>query len=177
MFVHNMYRNVNNMTISLMTAEGGAKWFERFMNTWHEKNPEFLKDGAVCGGDPYSDACFRLNIMCKLVFGRLVVMNSKLIFNSVDAKDWNKDPERIKQFEIASRLNDYISCMDLRNLCLFPENDADGNPVYIPENCYFMMGDNRYNSLDMRHSYDQKNIPLSSLDPYSVTYYSSLAPQ
>ena len=177
MFVYNMFSNVNNLTISLMTAEGGEKWFERFMNTWHEKNPEFLKDGAVCGGDPYSDACFRLNIMCKLVFGRLVVMNSKLIFNSVDAKDWNKDPERIKQFEIASRLNDYISCMDLRNLCLFPENDADGNPVYIPENCYFMMGDNRYNSLDMRHSYDQKNIPLSSLDPYSVTYYSSLAPQ
>ncbi|WP_296664063.1 S26 family signal peptidase, partial [Treponema sp. UBA753] len=65
--------------------------------------------------------------------------------------------------------------MDLRNLPVFPANDANGNAQYIPENCYFMMGDNRYNSLDMRHSYEQTLVSVSKMDSMSVTYYTSLS--
>ena len=60
---------------------------------------------------------------------------------------------------------------------VFPANKADGSASYIPANCYFMMGDNRFNSLDMRHSYDEKLVPLTKMDRYSVTYYSNIAPQ
>ena len=60
---------------------------------------------------------------------------------------------------------------------VFPANDAEGNPQYIPDNCYLMMGDNRFNSLDMRHSYDEWLAPLSAFDAYSVTYYTNMQPQ
>ena len=40
-----------------------------------------------------------------------------------------------------------------------------------------MMGDNRFNSLDMRHSYDMRIAPLTAYDTYSVRYYSNMAPQ
>ena len=60
---------------------------------------------------------------------------------------------------------------------VFPANDSEGNPQYIPANCYFMMGDNRFNSLDLRHSYEQKETALTKHDPLSVTYYSMMAPQ
>ena len=40
-----------------------------------------------------------------------------------------------------------------------------------------MMGDNRFNSLDMRHSYKVKNVPLTSLDKYSFEYPSNMEPR
>ena len=60
---------------------------------------------------------------------------------------------------------------------VFPANDANGNAQYIPKNCYFMMGDNRFNSLDLRHSYDQKMKPLTDDDKLSIEYYSMMEPQ
>ena len=60
---------------------------------------------------------------------------------------------------------------------VFPANDEEGNPVYISNDEYFMMGDNRFNSLDMRHSYEQKTVPLDKNDPYSVLYDSNMEPQ
>ena len=63
--------------------------------------------------------------------------------------------------------------LDSRNMPVFPANDSNGNPQYIPDNCYFMMGDNRFNSLDLRHSTARKEKALASSDPLSVSYYSS----
>jgi signal peptidase I len=60
---------------------------------------------------------------------------------------------------------------------VFPKNDENGNAVYIPKKNYFLMGDNRFNSLDMRHSYEQTIAPVSALDELSVTYYTNMAQQ
>ena len=60
---------------------------------------------------------------------------------------------------------------------VFAANHAEGNPQYLPEKCFFMMGDNRFNSLDLRHSMEQTKKPLSTYDKMSVEYYSMMAPQ
>ena len=39
------------------------------------------------------------------------------------------------------------------------------------------MGDNRFNSLDLRHSNDYSEKALAKSDPLSITYYSLMAPQ
>ena len=174
LMVFNLFSNVNSETITLLTADGGVQWFDTFINSWHRGMESQL------GGnfdDPYKECCFKLNAMTKVLFGRLVARTARLIYDGVSASEWNNDPERIKAFDIAQKLSDYILEMDLRNLPLFPANTKDGQAQYIPENCYFMMGDNRYNSLDMRHSYEQKLIPLSHEDNMSVMYYSNIEPQ
>ena len=60
---------------------------------------------------------------------------------------------------------------------VFPPNDNSGNPQYIPEDCYFMMGDNRFNSLDMRHSDKDSLKKITPFDDYSLTYYSNIEPR
>jgi signal peptidase I len=83
----------------------------------------------------------------------------------------------IKEYlSTAEDLTLYTMVLDQRNMPVFPANE-NGNPNYIPEDCYFLMGDNRFNSLDMRHAYEQKLLPLTNYDDYSVTYYSNIAPQ
>ena len=131
----------------------------------------------LIGGDLYTDSCFRLNILIKLAFGRLLVRNAQLLHGDSSAGDWSSDSVRAQSLSAADELYLYIQLMDLRNMGVFPPNDAEGNAQYIPENHYFMMGDNRYNSLDMRHSYERSLIPLTSFDDFSVQYNSNLSPQ
>ena len=59
---------------------------------------------------------------------------------------------------------------------VFPANNEAGEAQYIPKDCYFMMGDNRFNSLDFRHSADEFEAALTSDDPISVTYTSQMDP-
>jgi signal peptidase I len=77
---------------------------------------------------------------------------------------------------MGNKLYFYSVLNNFRNMPIFPANE-NGKPQYIPENNYFMMGDNRFNSLDMRHSYEEKLIPISNVDSASFFYYSSVDPQ
>lgn len=185
LFEYNLFSKVNDNSIKLLTVDGGSEWFTDFMTGWYKNLGNLasysengsLTGGNLVGGDLYSDSNFRLNVMVKLLFGRLVVRNAELISNNVSVSEWNADSKRVELLTNAQILNDYILRLDQRNMPIFPANDASGNATYIPENSYFMMGDNRYNSLDMRHSYDQTCVPLTSYDDLSVTYYTNMAPQ
>ncbi len=68
-----------------------------------------------------------------------------------------------------------VSFFDMRN---FPEYPA-GEGNYIPADKYFLMGDNRYNSLDFRFDALStfKSRALDATDPTSTVYQSMLAPR
>lgn len=184
--VRNLLNQSGNLTVSFLTEEGGAQWFDDFLNSWHRKMTNlssYTENGAVTGshlvgGNLYSDSLFRLNLMYKIYFGRIIVRNAELLSDGVSPSDWTSDAEWIAYDAAAENLTSYISeCMDARNMGLFPANDSNGNPSYIPDDCYFMMGDNRFNSLDMRHKYDFSSKKLVEDDPYSVRYLTNLEPQ
>ncbi|MDY2844342.1 MAG: signal peptidase I [Treponema sp.] len=158
------------VTAKLLSSKDGAVWFRNFMTSWAKNDIDFA-------GDLYSEANFRLNLMIKLVFGRLAVENLKEFDASASLASLRSAGEKIALLEKAQILHSYVYLLDRRNMPIFPANDSDGNPVYIPENSYFMMGDNRFNSLDMRHSYDYWLAPISKYDDYSATYYSDMQPQ
>ena len=141
------------------------------MTAWTE-NADFNFNG-----DLYSEANFKLNLMIKKVAGKLFLRDAQLIAAGKNIEQVKSDSQIQELLKTATMLNSYAFLMDRRNMPVFPANDKDGNPQYIPQNCYFMMGDNRFNSLDMRHSYDNWLAPLTNLDPVSVTYYSDMSPQ
>ncbi len=168
MNVYSVFVNSDYLTAMLLSAENGSDWFNSFMTDWTNQNPDFA-------GDLHSEANYRLNLMIKLTAGKIILRNSELLISGTS--DFNSDKTHQSLMEEAQRLFFYCAILDQRNMPVFPPNAEDGTPRFIPDNCYFMMGDNRFNSLDMRHSYERWNARLSSADNYSVTYTSDMAPQ
>jgi len=165
-----LFRNREQLTRNLMCQEGGAKWFEDFVTSWIP-----AKDNVR---DYYAESNFKLNVMTKITFAQIVVKIAEFYSTGVSSSKWNSDLELASYYEEAELLHWYIQMLlDERNMPVFPANDSAGNPRYIPDNCYFMMGDNRFNSLDLRHSSEQEEAPLTLEDSLSVTYYSMIAPQ
>lgn len=170
LWVYNLFTNIDNLTQRLMTQEGGAVWFSAFMTDWTKTCPA---DSTPVADDPYEDSMYRLNLLMKLTVGRLVVHNVENYLKTGSFS--SNDEERRSLMTDAQNLYKYSLFNDSRNMPVFPAN-KDGKPSYIEKNEYFMMGDNRFNSLDMRHSYDQTLVSVCEADAYSLKYYTRLAP-
>ncbi len=172
MTVYFLIANGSSLAYNLLYSKNGSEYFTDFMTKWSENMPDF-------NGDLYSEANYRLNLMIKKVVGRLFVRYAEIFSKggTNPSSDFTNDEKISECFSAAQRLYFYTAILDQRNMPVFPSNAADGSARYIPENCYFMMGDNRFNSLDMRHSYDRWNAPLTKYDDYSITYLSDIDPQ
>lgn len=175
----------------ILKASNSA-WFESFMCGWTDSSVarnilssvsrRAAEDGEYSyldffDGDYYSEANFKLNLMTKIALGELYVYTAGQMQKGFSASEIVNSPDFKKYSMKVSECCWYISLLDQRNMPLFPANSIDGQPSYIPENCYFMMGDNRFNSLDMRHSYESVLRNITELDSYSVQYSSDIAPQ
>ena len=174
--VYELFSKVSPLSLQLLQAQNGVDWFTAFMTDWLSAASDG-NGGMDAGADLYEQANFRLNLLIKRAFGNLVVRTATLLCARAQAATWNSDSQLRDYLQQANRLHLYTLLLDSRNMPAFPANAADGSPQYIPENCYFMMGDNRFNSLDMRHSYERWLQPLTPYDRYSATYYSNMQPQ
>ena len=98
-----------------------------------------------------------------------------LIGRNANADEYNNNADGKTLYRQAREFAVYVSTYDNRN---FPEFPA-GKSEYIPAGKFFLLGDNRYNSLDFR--FDEHMIShtraLSASDPQSVVYSSMLAPR
>lgn len=159
-----MFMNNEQTARTLLTVNGGSAWFTSFMTDW-TRNPE--------RENLFDRRSANLNILAKLVFGRLILRNAQLILNNTTSAEFRSDPQRASLLADADIYRFYISAHDQRNFGEFPE----GEGKFIPENAYFMMGDNRFNSMDMRHSYNRHMAAIDPGDKYSFLYRSNLEPR
>ena len=147
---------------NLLNSSDGSDFFTSFMTEWIET--------AQLKRDPFESYMFKLNSLIKLTYGRLIVEKVKSIVH-------NSSIEYLTDSYVSTLKNSlrryvmYMMLNDQRNMPVFPKDSL------IPENCFFMMGDNRFNSLDLRHSYSYHKESLDKNDKYSFWYNSNLEPQ
>ncbi len=180
MYMLSMFNNADSITLKLATRAGGAEWFTAFMTDWISEHETLAAagDNGFVGGNLYDESMYRLNLMVKQSLGQIIVRNMELNMDGVGNAARQSDALRSGYYETAEKLWWYVSSVhDQRNMPVFPVNAADGSARYIPENNYFLMGDNRFNSLDMRHSYERKLIPFTTFDAYSLNFYTNVEPQ
>lgn len=159
-----MFQSNDEITRMLLTTNGGLLWFQEFMTAWTD---------SPARENVYDIQSFHLNLLLKLDFGRLVVRNAELFAANSTAAQFSGDKERNQILSEADVYREYLFNHDQRNMGEFPA----GKDEYIPDNSYFMMGDNRFNSLDMRHSYQIRHASVDAFDQYSFVYRSNLSPQ
>ena len=166
-----LFERNESFTNEILASSDGDAWFNSFVTGWIPLRP------LEADMNLYDKANFRLNVMLKVAFARLVAMNAELKISGISEIDWNGDEARNVLLYRLYQLSMYATLLDQRNMPAFPANAEDGSAQYIPEDCYFMMGDNRFNSLDMRHAYTSWLQPLCKEDSDSICYYSNMAPQ
>ncbi|MDR1786321.1 MAG: S26 family signal peptidase [Spirochaetaceae bacterium] len=186
-FEYRLFTLNEEITRKLLTVAGGEEWFTEFMTGWigelppalfaSDLPPDVNTPELLAGGNLYDDANLRLNLLLKRAFGRMAVRNAALTAVGAPSSQWGRDEAKRALMEEAEALNGYAFLLDRRNMPLFPPNTPDGSPAFIPRDEFFMMGDNRFNSLDMRHSYEDTLRPLTALDPMPLLYYSNIDPQ
>ena len=176
--IYNMFQNNEAFAEKILNSPLGFMWFSGFMTDWLENTSQDVLNGnELFGGDMYTDSLFRINLMTKQLFAKLLLENTNLLVEKTPKTLWSFNEVRQDCLNQAQLLYIYITYNDSRNMMVFPANDENGNYQYIPHNSYFLMGDNRFNSLDMRHSYDRHLEKLMKDDEFSVTYMSNLEPQ
>ena len=153
----------------IMNTSEGLEWFKSFMTSWI--------DGKDNQRDIYAESNYRLNVMTKMCYGELIVRSAQLIRSNISMSDISEDQVVNDVLQDVLMLDWYIrGLLDSRNMPVFPVNNELGQAQYIPEDCYFMMGDNRFNSLDFRHSNSTKEVALTNDDPLSLKYDSMMEP-
>ncbi len=160
----------SNMEIAekILKTDGGLAWLRAFALSWTDSriNTPQKKDSL------YELRCAQLNVLMKKNFVKLILRNIQLIAQNASIETVKADTQRQMLLTEADNYNLYLAYSYGRNMNVFPkETDS-----YIPENEYFMVGDNRFNSHDLRHG-KTSIVPLDDGDIMPFVYPSNIDPQ
>lgn len=159
----------DSISRKIATTNGGLAWFRSFMTGWL---PYWQSDDSLTAS-LYEKRFAQLNTLIKLCFGKLIIRNIELFRANATAEDFLADGLRTALLQEAQEYAFYMAWTNQRNMNVFPA----GEDEYIPENCFFMMGDNRFNSTDMRHSYFFKLEAIDAYDALPVLFQSNSSPK
>ena len=164
-----LFRANDTISREILTTNGGLAWFRNFMTSWNS----YWQSGETQQASLYEKRFAQLNALIKLCFGKIVIRNIELFRANATAEQFINDEVRNSLLQEAQTYAFYLVWTNQRNMNVFPA----GQDEYIPENAYFMMGDNRFNSTDMRHTTVFKLTSVDKNDAQSIRFLSNIEPK
>lgn len=151
----------------ILTTNGALNWFSAFMTDW----AFYWKESEEA--TLYEKRFAQLNVLIKLAVGRLLVKDVELLSENLSSQEVFDSPERLSILNELRGYYYYLVLSGQRNMDEFPKGDG----AYIPEGAFFMMGDNRFNSTDLRHGYAIYQTSVDAKDPLSIKYMTNMKPR
>ncbi len=167
-YINNMLKDNFVISSKILSDDAGLFWFEDFLKDWSKNGTKKFEEYNL-----YEKRNAQLNVLLKLAFGRLFIRNAELYMDNANEEEFSNDEERLALISEIQEYLLYLMYSKSRNMNEFPR----GKEEYIPKNCFFMMGDNRFNSTDMRHDYQFHLEALDNEDDKAIIFLTNVKPK